>query len=255
VATLFAQKGLSGQPSVEKFRSTLGGPLDGVLAEHVVLDAEGVVPVPAHLSDEEAACLPCAGVTAWNAVVELARVSSGDTVLVEGTGGVSIFALQFARLLGARVIVTSSSDSKLERARALGAWQTINYAAVPEWGREVRRITGGAGVDLVVDVGGAGTLEQAMSACRFGGQISFLGVLAGQAREINTVPIVMKRLRVQGVFVGHRESFERMNRAIAEHHLRPAVSRIFPLDQARAALEHLAAGGHIGKVCIRIGGP
>ena len=254
VAPIFAQNWISGRPTTETLRSTLGGPLDGTLAEFLALDQSGVVHVPQHLSDEEAATLPCAGVTAWNALVTHGGVQPGDTVLVQGTGGVSIFALQFAVLLGARVIVTSSSDEKLERARALGASQTLNYRTLPEWGREVRRLAGGGGVDLVVEVGGAGTLARSVAAVRPGGRISLIGVLAGGISEFNIIPILMRQIRVQGVLVGHRESFEAMNRAIEMHHLRPAVSRVFALDETRAALEHMAAGKHFGKIAIRIHG-
>ena len=252
VAPIFAQRWISGRPTTEALRSTLGGPLDGTLTEYLALQESGVVHVPRHLSDEEAATLPCAGLTAWNALVTHGDVKPGDTVLVQGTGGVSIFALQFALLLGARVIVTSSSDEKLERARTLGAWETINYRSLPNWGREARRLADDRGVDLVVEVGGAGTLAQSLAAVRPGGRISLIGVLAGGAAEINIIPILMRQIRVQGILVGHRESFEAMNRAIEIHRLRPAVSRVFPLDETRAALQHLAAGEHFGKIAIRI---
>ncbi len=251
VAPIFAQSWISGSPTPETLRSTLGGPLDGTLTEYLALEESGVVQVPRHLSDEEAATLPCAGLTAWNALVTHGNVRPGETVLVQGTGGVSIFALQFALLLGARVIVTSSSDEKLERARALGAWETINYRNVPDWGRETWKLTG-RGVDLVIEVGGAGTLAQSLAAVRPGGRISLIGMLAGGMSEINIIPILMRQIRVQGVLVGHRESFEAMNRAIEVHRLRPAVSRVFPLDETRAALEHMAAGEHFGKIAIQI---
>ncbi len=252
VAPIFAQNWICGRPTIETLRSTLGGPLDGTLTEYLAVEQSGVVHVPQHLSDEEAATLPCAGLTAWNALVTHGGVQPGDTVLVQGTGGVSIFALQFAVLLGARVIVTSSSDEKLERARALGAWETINYRSLPDWGREARRLADDRGVDLVVEVGGAGTLARSLAAVRPGGRISLIGVLAGGMADINIIPILMRQIRVQGVLVGHRESFEAMNRAIEVHHLRPAVSRVFPLDDTRAALKHLAAGEHFGKIAIRI---
>jgi len=254
VAPIFAQDWISGRPRIEVLRSTLGGPLDGTLTEYLALKESGVVRVPQHLSDDEAATLPCAGLTAWNALVTHGGVKAGDTVLVQGTGGVSIFALQFAVLLGARVIVTSSSDEKLERARSLGAWKTINYRSLPDWGREAWKLADDRGVDLVVEVGGAGTLAHSLAAVRPGGQISLIGVLAGGMSEINIVPILMGQIRVQGVLVGHRENFETMNRAIEVHHLRPAVSRVFPLDDTRAALTHLAAGEHFGKIAIRIHG-
>jgi NADPH:quinone reductase-like Zn-dependent oxidoreductase len=254
VVPIFAQNWMSGSPTIETLRSTLGGPLDGTLTEYFALQESGLVHVPPHLSDEEAATLPCAGLTAWNALVTHGNIRPDETVLVQGTGGVSIFALQFAVLLGARVIVTSSSDEKLERARSLGAWGTINYRSLPDWGHEAHKLADGRGVDLVVEVGGAGTLAQSVAAVRPGGRISLIGVLAGGTSDINIVPILMRQIRVQGVLVGHRESFEAMNRAIEVHQLRPAVSRVFPLDDTRAALRHLAAGEHFGKIAIRIRG-
>lgn len=253
VSPIFAQRWIGGEPTRDKLRSTLGGPLDGTLAEGMALDAEGVVRVPDHLTDEEAATLPCAGVTAWNALVTYGRVTAGDTVLVLGTGGVSLFALQFGTLLGARVIVTSSSDEKLERAMALGAWKVINYAATPEWGREARAMAGGEGVDLVVEVGGAGTLAQSVAAVRFGGRISLIGNLAGAKSEINLIPLFMRQIRVQGILVGSRKDFEAMNRAIEAHGLHPPVSRIHPMEEARAAFEHMTARDHFGKIAVSIG--
>jgi len=250
VATLFSQTWLSGRPTADKLTGTLGGPLDGTLAEQMVLSAEGVVAVPGHLSDVEAATLPCAALTAWSALVEQGSVGAGDTVLVQGTGGVSVFALQLAQLLGARVIVTSSSAAKLDRARELGAWQTVNYAEDAAWGKTAQRLTGGVGVDHVVEVGGAGTLAQSLAAARVGGQVSVIGVLSGVASELNIIPILMKNLRLQGILVGSREGFERMNRALAVHELHPVVDRVFPFDQAPAAFRHLASGEHFGKICI-----
>ena len=249
VAPIFAQSWISGEPTREKMRSTLGGPLGGTFAESMALDARGVVHVPEHLTDEEAATLPCAAVTAWNA---LSPLKAGDTVLVQGTGGVSIFALQFARLLGVRAIATSSSDEKLERARALGAWETINYRSTPDWGRQARLLSGGAGVDLVVEVGGAETIAQSVAALRPGGQISLIGSLTGGNTDFNFIPVFMHKIRLQGIFVGHRENFEAMNRAIVAHQLRPAVSRVFPMDEIQAALEHMAGCKHFGKICLRI---
>ena len=249
---IFAQRWISGEPTREKLRATLGGPVDGTLAEYIALGESCMVPAPEHLSDEEAATLPCAGVTAWSALVTHGGVKAGDTVLIQGTGGVAVFALQFARLVGARVIATSSSDAKLGRARELGAWETLNYRKTPQWGRQVRELTGGRGVDLVVEVGGAGTLAQSLEAVRFGGRISQIGMLAGATAEINVVPLLMKQVRVQGVLVGPREGFEAMNRAIEATALRPVIDRVFPLEETRAALEHLAEGRHFGKICIRV---
>ncbi len=253
VATIFAQKWWSGRPEEAKLRSTLGGPYDGTLAEKMVLSEQGVVKVPEHLSNAEAATLPCAALTAWGALVTWGSVGAGDTVLVQGTGGVSIFALQFAQLLGARVIVTSSSDEKLEKARQLGAWQTLNYKSEPAWGKKARQLTGGEGVDHVVEVGGAGTLEQSFQAIRVGGEISVIGVLSGIAAELNITPILMKHVRLQGMLVGSREGFEAMNRAIAAHEMRPVVDRVFPFEQTADALRYMAAGKHFGKIAIEIG--
>ena len=252
VCPTFHQAGLAGEPSRERLRASLGGPLDGTLAEFMLLDEEGLVAVPESLSDEQAATLPCAAVTAWNALVTEGGVVAGDTVLVQGTGGVSIFALQLGVILGARVLVTSSSDAKLARAKELGAWELINYKEVPAWGVRARELTGGRGVDHVVEVGGAGTFEQSLQALRPGGTLSLIGVLAGAALELRLPAIQMRMLRVQGLLVGHRDSFEAMNRAIAHHGLRPVVDQVFPLAEARAAFEHLASGAHFGKVVVRI---
>ena len=252
VCGLFAQRWIAGEPTRETIRATLGGPLDGTLAEWMVLPEEGVVKVPDHLTDEEAAALPCAAVTAWNAVVAEGQVKAGQTVLVQGTGGVSIFALQFAKLCGARVIVTSSRDEKLQRARELGADDGINYRETPAWGAKVKELTGGVGADLVVEVGGAGTLEQSLQAVRIGGTVSLLGVLAGGAPQIRLASIFMQKIRVQGILVGHRDSFEEMNRAIAHHRLRPVIDRVYSLEETRPAFDHLAAGGHFGKLAVRI---
>ncbi len=214
VAGNVIQKWIDGEPTEAKARSALGGAIDGLLAEYAVLDEEGVVHLPEHLTDEEGATLPCAGVTAWHALVTEGGVKAGDNVLLQGTGGVSLFALQFASLRGARAIVTSSSDAKLARVAALGASDGINYKTTPEWGRRARELTGGVGVDHVVEVGGAGTFSESLRAVRMGGHISLIGVLSG-AGQINPTPILMKSVRVQGIFVGSRVMFEAMNEAIA----------------------------------------
>lgn len=250
VCPIFSQRWIAGEPTREKARSTLGGPLDGTLAERMVIDQESMVKIPEHLTDEEAASLPCAAVTAWNALIE-AGTKAGDTVLVQGTGGVSLFALQLARLLGARVIATSSSDEKLGRARDLGASDGVNYRETPEWGNRVREIAGD-GVDLVIEVGGAGTLEQSLRAVRFGGTITLIGNLAGLDAHLKLSLVFMQRIRLLGIFVGHRESFEAMNRAIDLHRMRPVIDQVFPLADARAAFDHMAAGGHFGKICVRL---
>ncbi len=252
VAPTFCQKWIAGPPTKTKLVSALGGPLDGTLGEQMILDEEGVVPVPAHLSDEEAATLPCAAVTAWSALVEQGGLRPGDTLVVLGTGGVSIFALQFAKILGARVIVTSSSDAKLERAKSLGADELVNYKTTPDWDRKVKDLTGGVGADHVLEVGGGGTFPRSVRAVRVGGQISLIGVLAGPTTEVNLAPILMQNIRVQGVIVGSRETFESMNRAVERHRLRPVLDRVFPFAEARAAFEHMAGQGHFGKIAIRI---
>ena len=252
VCTVFAQKWIAGRPTRERLRSTLGGPLDGTLAELAVFDQEGLVKTPEHLTDEEASTLPCAAVTAWSALVTEGGITAGDTVLVQGTGGVSLFALQLAKILGARVIATSSRDEKLARVREMGADETINYREVPDWGARAKELTGGTGVDNVIEVGGAGTLQQSLQAVRFGGRLSLIGNLAGTKAELLLTHVFMQNVRVQGILVGDRESFEAMNRAIAQNGLRPVVDRAFPLEDAPAAFRHMAAGEHFGKIVIGI---
>ena len=252
VATIFCQDWLAGAPDAHKLRSTLGGPLSGTLAEYLCLSAEGVVALPDYLSDEQAATLPCAAVTAYTALVSEGQVTAGDRVLVLGTGGVSIFALQIARMLGATVYATSSSDKKLRRARELGAAAGINYLEQPDWGKQVRKLSGG-GVDHVVEVGGAETLSQSLAAVRPGGTISLIGVLSGVASRLPLTSVLMQYVRLQGIFVGHRESFEALCRALAACELQPVIHATYPLEQTREALELMAGGSHLGKICIRIG--
>jgi len=252
VAGIFAQGWLSGPPTKAKLLSTLGGPRDGMLTERIVLDEEGVTPVPSHLTDEEAATLPCTGVTAWSALVQQGGLKAGDTLLVLGTGGVAVFGIQFAKLLGARVIVASSSDAKLERAKALGAHDLINYTATPDWDKAVKNLTGGVGVDHVLELGGAGTFNKSVRAVRVGGAISLIGNVSGSSTEVNLTPILIQNIRVQGVIVGSRETFEDMSRAIALHRLRPVVDRVFAFADARAAFEHLAGQSHFGKIVVRM---
>ena len=253
VAGLFMPKWLDGELTDEKSRSALGGSMDGLLAEYAVLGEESVVAVPEHLSDEEAATLPCAAVTAWNGLVTAGGVKPGDSVLVQGTGGVSLFALQFARLAGARIIATSSSDEKLARVRALGASDGINYRTTAEWGEQVRQLTGGRGVDHVIEVGGAGTLAQSLRAVRISGHVALIGVLSGYG-QFNPLPILMKGVRITGIYVGSRAMFEAMNRAIALHQLRPVVDRVFPFANAVDAFRYMESAAHFGKIVIRMGG-
>lgn len=251
VAGIFMQRWIAGELTEAKAESALGGAIDGMLAEYALLHEEGMVRIPEHLSFEEGATLPCAAVTAWHAVVE-EGVKPGDTVLTIGTGGVSLFALQFARLAGARVIATSRSNGKLEQALSLGATDGINSTAEPDWDRKAWELTGKTGVDLVVEVGGAGTLPRSLRAVRMGGRISLIGVLTGATGEVNPLPAVMKGVRVQGILVGSREMFERMNRAIALHRLRPVIDRLFPFAEAREALRYMESGQHFGKIVITL---
>ena len=249
VAGIFMQGWIAGPPD-ESYRATaLGGSIDGVLAEYVLFEEEGLVHLPEHLSFEEGACLPCAGVTAWNALTALRPVGPEQTVLLLGTGGVSIFALQFAHAAGARVIVTSSSDEKLARAKELGAAEGVNYRTHPDWEKEVWALTGKRGVDHVVEVGGAGTLPKSIAATRVGGAVHLIGVLTGG--QIDPLPIMQKAMDLRGVFVGSREMFEAMNRAVAFHRIQPVIDRVFPFEEAQAAYRHLESQAHLGKVVIR----
>jgi NADPH:quinone reductase-like Zn-dependent oxidoreductase len=248
VASCFFQDWIDGACSPEAMASALGGALDGVLAEEVVLKASGVVPVPAHLSTLEAATLPCAALTAWNALVEVGRLKAGDTVLLLGTGGVSIFALQFATAMGARVILTSSSDEKLARAKAMGAAETVNYRATPEWQKAVLDLTGGRGVDVTVEVGGPGTLARSVDATRVAGRIALIGVLTGGT--IDPTAIMRKSMTVQGVYVGSRRMFLEMNKALSVHAIKPVVDHTVPFVEAKAAYQAMEAAGHFGKIVI-----
>ena len=249
VAGIFMQGWIAGPPD-ESYRATaLGGSIDGVLAEYVLFEEEGLVHLPEHLSFEEGACLPCAGVTAWNALTALRPVGPEQTVLLLGTGGVSIFALQFAHAAGARVIVTSSSDEKLARAKELGAAEGVNYRTHPDWEKEVWALTGKRGVDHVVEVGGAGTLPKSIAATRVGGAVHLIGVLTGG--QIDPLPVMQKAIDLRGVFVGSREMFEAMNRAVAFHRIQPVIDRVFPFEEAQAAYRHLESQAHLGKVVIR----
>jgi NADPH:quinone reductase-like Zn-dependent oxidoreductase len=235
---------------MERLSSTLGGPLDGVMAEFMVLNEQGVVKTPEHLSDEEAATLPCAALTAWSAVVTDGQVKAGDKVLVQGTGGVSLFALQFAKLHGAYVIVTSSSDEKLHRAINLGADKGLNYLSIPEWGNEAKRMTGADGVDLIIEVGGQKTLPQSLRAIRAGGTISLIGVLSGLKLNVSLGLVVTRKVRLQGITVGSRDGMEAMLRAISQHAIKPVIDRTFAFEKLREALDYLARSVHFGKVCI-----
>ncbi len=253
VCTQMTPGWLAGAPRYDTIRATLGGPLDGTLQEAMVQPANAVVRCPEHLSSVEGSTLPVAAVTAWNALVTHGGLTAGGTALMLGTGGVSVFGLQLTNLLGGRAIITSSSDEKLARARELGAWQTINYKDEPDWGKKARELTGGTGVDVVVEVGGAVTLPQSVRATRLGGTIALIGIVAGGGKgTVDLVPVFMSQMRLQGILVGHRESFETMNRAIEVGGMKPVVDRVFGFDEAPDAFRHLAGGGHFGKVCISL---
>ncbi|MBD0380477.1 zinc-dependent alcohol dehydrogenase family protein [Paenibacillus sedimenti] len=252
VSGIFTQSWISGEPTQENWVSTLGSPLDGLLAEYAVLPEQGLVLVPNLLTDEEASALPCAGVTAWHAVVEEGKIKAGETVIVQGTGGVSLFALQFAKLHGATVIVTSSSDDKLERAKGLGADFGINYKQTPDWNKIVLEQTNGRGADHIVDLGGSATLNRSISALRVGGQISMVGGLSGfRVEGFDIIPAILRKARLQAINVGSRDMFETMNRAIEQSGLRPIIDCIFPFEHAIDALHYMTKGSHFGKICIK----
>lgn len=250
VAGCFFQDWVAGKLDRQKILSALGGSIDGMLAEYVVLNQDGVVILPDHFSYEDGATLPCAAVTAWQALITRGGLAAGETVLLLGTGGVSIFALQFARIAGAKIIITSSSDEKLERAKEMGAAETINYKTYPNWHEKVREITQKEGVDQVIEVGGAGTLDKSLRAVRVGGRISLIGVLAGTGGDVNHTNILLKSIDVQGIYVGSREMFEAMNRAITLHQIRPVIDKVFSFNDAPEAYRHLQSGAHFGKVVI-----
>lgn len=252
VCPVFAPGYLNGAPTETVMATALGGGSDGVLREFMALRADDAVRVPDALSDEEAATLPCAALTAWSALVEYGQVKPGDTVLVEGTGGVALFALQFAKAAGARVAIVSSSDDKLARAKALGADITVNYAKNPEWGKAVRAATGDRGVQIAVELGGAATLLQALTALGFGGKIALIGLLGGVEAQLPLRMVVPRTVSLQGVLVGSRSGFEAMVRAIELHKIKPVVDRVLPFDQAKEALQSMAKGSHFGKIALKI---
>ena len=249
VAGCFMQKWIGGAIDEVAMASAMGGAIDGMLTELAVLEEDGVVKLPAGLSFEEGATLPCAGLTAWHALVEIGNIKAGDIVQTQGSGGVSIFALQFARMFGARVIATSSSAAKAERLKKMGAEAVIDYRATPDWDKETMKLTGGRGADITVEVGGAGTLPRSFLATRLGGRIVVIGLLSGMA-EVDPMPILRRNLRVQGLYVGNRQMFEAMNRAIEAGGLKPVIDKVFPFAQAKDAYRHLKSQTHFGKIVI-----
>jgi NADPH:quinone reductase-like Zn-dependent oxidoreductase len=253
VAGCFFQRWPGGESAPDVHTSALGGGIDGMLADYALLEEDGVVKIPPHLSLEEGATLPCAGVTAWHAMMEHAKLKAGDTILLQGTGGVSIFGLQFAHAMGIRAIITSSSDEKLRQAKALGAAFGINYRTTPEWQKAAMDFTGGRGVDHVIEVGGAATLTRSFGAIRVGGRISMIGGLSGGATELNPGLIFSRRANVQGISVGSMQMFEAMNRAIEVNAIKPVIDKVFGFAAAPEAYRHMASGAHFGKIVISVG--
>lgn len=249
VTPVYTQGWHDGKPTPEqRARRTLGAPLSGVLQQYVAVPAEDAVVPPASLTDVEAATLPIAALTAWSALQE-GGVKPGDTVLLQGTGGVSLFALQFAKAAGAKVIITSSSDDKLERAKALGADAVVNYRRHADWEVKVKELTGGRGVDIVVETAGAG-LSKSLAATAFGGFVGVVGFVAGYEATISLRQLIGPMIRVQGIAVGSRARFEQMNRAIEQHGIKPVLDQVFALEDAKAAFQHMASGAHFGKIAI-----
>jgi len=253
VAGCFFSHWQEGRFEMRYHRAALGGSANGMLSEFVTLPEEGVVKLPDQLSFEEAACLPCAALTAWYALVERGQLKKDDTVLTLGTGGVSIFALQIAQAFGAKVITTSSSDDKLTRARELGAWHTINYRSEPDWDQAVRTLTDKRGVDHVVEVGGPGTIGKSMNAVAAGGHIALIGVLTGtDAPDASLFPLVTRNVQLNGIYVGHRRAFEDLLAFLTEKDIHPIIDRTFSFEEAPEAYDYLASGAHFGKVVIRL---
>lgn len=249
VAPIFMQSWIAGEVNTEIAKSALGGAIDGVLREYAIFDEQGLVAVPSFMSFEEAASLPCAAVTAWNGLVCKGRIKSGDSVLVMGSGGVSVFALQIAKLSGARIVAMSSSNEKLHKLKQLGAHDLINYKEHADWDKKVLEVTNRKGVDHVVEVGGAGTLEKSMQAVRMGGHIAMIGVLSGVG-QADPRALLMKTICLQGIFVGSRDMFEDMLRAFEMHQLRPVIDKTFKAEQIKDALEYMESGKHFGKIVL-----
>ncbi|MBL8394877.1 MAG: NAD(P)-dependent alcohol dehydrogenase [Candidatus Accumulibacter sp.] len=251
VCPTFFQGWIAGDPDLGRMTGSLGGPIDGTMAEFMCLSEQGVVKVPAYLSDVEAASLPCAALTAWSALATHGRVSPGERVLIQGSGGVALFALAFAKLAGAHVTMISSSDAKIERLQALGADATINYSTTPEWSKPAREITAGRGFDHIVELGGEKTLPQSLRCIRPGGSLSMIGVLSGSSLSTPLGLIITRQVRLQGITVGHRDGFEAMLRALEQHRLPVIVDRVFEFAALHEALAYLRSGAQFGKICIR----
>lgn len=250
VATLFFQNWVSGPPNLEKLMSALGFPIPGAGAELQVFSQEGLSKAPDFLTDHQVATLPCAALTAWRGLFVDARLDPGDTVVLQGTGGVSIFGLQFAKAAGYRTLITSSSDEKLARAKALGADHVVNYKATPAWSGPVREATGGRGADFIMEVGGGGTIQESMKAIKIGGHIAIIGVVAGAGEPFNPAALIGNSAKLQGLSVGSRDMFEAMCRAIELHRIEPVVDKVFPWTEAKAAFAAMAGGEHFGKIVL-----
>jgi NADPH:quinone reductase-like Zn-dependent oxidoreductase len=250
VVSTFFPHWLDGPAPIDNFSTTPGDGVDGYAREQVVGPAQGFTHAPKGYSHAEAATLTTAGLTAWRALVVNGNLKAGDTVLTLGTGGVSIFAVQFAKMMGARVIATSSSDAKLERLKALGADDTINYKTTPAWGQRVLELTGGQGADHVIEVGGPGTLPQSIDAVRIGGHISLIGILTGVAGDVPTLKLLAKQARLEGLIVGSRAQQQEMIRAIEANKMHPVIDRSFTLDEIADAFRYEESGAHFGKICL-----
>jgi NADPH:quinone reductase-like Zn-dependent oxidoreductase len=252
VASIFFQKWLDGRNPPDFTSFATGGQVDGMLSQYVTLSEDALVSIPAHLSYEEAATLPCAGVTAWNGLFTRGRLQSGDNVLLEGTGGVSVWGLQLAAAAGAKPIITSSSDAKLERARKLGAVGTINYKTTPEWDKSVRELTGGLGVHQVLEVGGKDTLPRALASLAPGGHIALIGGLGGFGGEVPTMALLGINGTVSGIYVGSRADFEALNAFVDKHKIKPVIDRVFDFKDAQAAYDLMQSGNFFGKIVIKL---
>ena len=250
VCPTYFQRWIGGEPDLERLTQSLGGPIDGTMTDYMCLSEEGVSKVPAHLSDLEAATLPCAALTAWSALVTTSNIRPGDHVLVQGCGGVALFAVAFAKMLGAQVTVITSSEERIQHVRQLGADAAINYRTTPEWAKATREITGGRGYDLILELGGEKTLPQSLRCIRPGGTVAMIGILSGSAMATSLGLIITRQVRLQGVTEGHRDGFEAMLRAIDQHQLKPVVDRVFAFEELKQAMAYLQSGAQFGKVCV-----
>ena len=253
VSTHLYSRWIDGEPGPSEWAHCFGGPLPGGLAEFMIIHEDSAVEVPASLTDAEASTLPIAALTAWFALVNRGGLKAGQTVLVQGTGGVSIFGLQFASAIGARVIATSSSDDKLSRAKALGATDLINYVKTPDWQKTARELTDDRGVDHVLEVVGGDSINRSIEAARVGGHVAVIGFLSGRNAEVDLFPLLFRQTRIQGLGVGHRKAFEEMNRFIEGHAIKPVIDSTYPFEDAIKAFEHLDRGA-FGKIVIDVAG-